>query len=54
MGADDEMGDNSTGIVDLWHWELECGSGVQSGGAVNPAGDGADPGNDATCNFDDE
>jgi len=54
MGADDEEGDNSTGMVDIWHWELECAAGVESGGAVNPAGDGKDPGNDATCNFDDE
>ncbi|GMQ92570.1 MAG: hypothetical protein BMS9Abin12_0046 [Acidimicrobiia bacterium] len=54
MGADDELGEDSTGLVDIWHWELECASGVDSGGAVNPAGDGKDPGNDATCNFDDE
>ncbi len=54
MGADDEEGDNSTGMVDIWHWELECAAGVQSGGAVNPSGEAKDPGNDATCNFDDE
>jgi hypothetical protein len=54
MGADDEEGETTAGMVDIWHWELECASGVQSGGAVNPAGDGKDPGNDATCNFDDE
>ncbi len=54
MGADDEEGDNSIGMVDLWHWELECAAGTQTGGAVGPAGEGKDPGNDANCNFDDE
>jgi len=54
MGTDDEEGEVSTGMVDIWHWETECAAGVESGGAVNPAGDGKDPGNDATCNFDDE
>ncbi len=54
MGADDEEGENSTGMVDIWHWELECAAGVESGGAVNPPGDGKDPGNDSVCNFDDE
>jgi len=54
MGTDDELGETSTGMVDIWHWELECAAGIESGGAVNPAGDGKDPGNDATCNFDDE
>jgi ethylbenzene dehydrogenase len=54
MGADDEEGETSTGMVDIWHWELQCATGVQSGGAVNPAGEAKDPGNDATCNFDDE
>jgi Ethylbenzene dehydrogenase len=54
MGADDEEGETSTGMVDIWHWELECAAGVDSGGAVNPPGDGKDPGNDSVCNFDDE
>ena len=54
MGADDEEGENTTGMVDIWHWETECAIGVESGGVVNPSGDGKDPGNDATCNFDDE
>ncbi|GBE25997.1 ethylbenzene dehydrogenase [bacterium BMS3Bbin02] len=54
MGADDEDGDVSTGMVDIWHWETECAAGIDSGGLVNPSGDGKDPGNDATCNFDDE
>jgi hypothetical protein len=54
MGADDELGENSTGMVDIWHWELECLGDVAQGGRVNPQGDGKDPGNDATCNYDDE
>ncbi len=54
MGADDEQGANSTGLVDVWHWELECAAGIESGGAVNPPGEGKDLGNDSVCNFDDE
>ncbi|NHZ70791.1 MAG: hypothetical protein GWP18_04035 [Proteobacteria bacterium] len=54
MGADDEEAEISTGLVDIWHWELECAAGTDTGGAVGPAGDGKDPGNDANCNFDDE
>ncbi len=55
MGADDEEGEISTGMVDIWHWELECAAGVASGGgAGHAAGDGKDPGNDSVCNFDDE
>ena len=55
MGADDEEGENSTGMVDIWHWEAECGVGEPSGGgAGHPQGEGKDPGNDANCNFDDE
>ncbi len=54
MGADDELGENSTGMVDIWHWELECLGDVASGGSANPPGDGKDPGNDSGCNFDDE
>ncbi|MDK1026484.1 MAG: hypothetical protein QGM49_04055 [Actinomycetota bacterium] len=53
MGADDEEGENTTGMVDIWHWETECAAGVESGG-VNPQGDGKDPGNDSVCNYDDE
>jgi hypothetical protein len=54
MGPDDPEGeDESLGMVDIWHWELECAAGEQTGGAVSDAGDG-DPGNDAGCNFDDE
>jgi hypothetical protein len=54
MGADDELGENTTGMVDIWHWELECLGDVASGGSANPPGDGKDPGNDSGCNFDDE
>jgi hypothetical protein len=54
MGADDELGENSTGMVDIWHWELECLGDVASGGSTNPPGDGKDPGNDSVCNYDDE
>ncbi len=55
MGADDEAGENSTGMVDIWHWEAECAVGEPSGGgAGHPQGEGKDPGNDANCNFDDE
>lgn len=53
MGATDDAGDNSAGMVDIWHWELECPAGELAGGAINPPGDG-DPGNDSVCNFDDE
>jgi len=53
MGAEADAGTPSTGMVDLWHWELECAAGEESGGAANGPGDG-DPGNDGTCNFDDE
>jgi len=53
MGADDELGENTTGMVDIWHWELECLGDVPQGG-VNPPGDGKDPGNDSLCNYDDE
>ena len=54
MGADDELGENSIGMVDIWHWELECLGDVASGGSVNPPGEDNDLGNDSVCNFDDE
>jgi hypothetical protein len=55
MGADDEEGENSTGMVDIWHWELDCAAGeLNGGGAGHPAGEGKDPGNDDVCNMDDE
>lgn len=55
MGTDTEDGEGpSLGVVDIWHWELECPAGVDMGGSVAGPGDGADPGNDSGCNFDDE
>ena len=55
MGPDDAKGEGpSLGMVDIWHWELECATGVQSGGEVSEPGEGSDPGNDSGCNFDDE
>jgi hypothetical protein len=54
MGADDEEGENSAGMVDIWHWELDCAAGeLNGGGAGHGPGDG-DPGNDSVCNMDDE
>lgn len=53
MGTDAPDGEGpSLGLVDIWHWELECGPGVASGGINGPAG--GDPGNDGVCNLDDE
>lgn len=54
MGADEPDRETSLGMVDLWHWELECAAGDENGGAVSGPGDGNDPGNDAACNLDDE
>jgi Ethylbenzene dehydrogenase len=54
MGATDEDHETSLGMVDIWHWELGCDTGQESGGAVSGPGDGNDPGNDDACNFDDE
>jgi len=45
---------DSLGMVDIWHWELDCVAGADNGGAVSGPGDGNDPGNDAACNMDDE
>lgn len=54
MGPEDRKGTGpSLGMVDIWHWELECAAGAKTGGEVSDPGDG-DPGNDAGCNFDDE
>jgi hypothetical protein len=54
MGPEDVEGTGpSLGMVDIWHWELECAAGKQTGGEVSGPGEG-DPGNDAGCNFDDE
>jgi hypothetical protein len=55
MGTEDKEGKGpSLGMVDIWHWELECAAKVQSGGEVSEPGEGSDPGNDSGCNFDDE
>jgi hypothetical protein len=48
MGSGDEDFEQGLGMVDLWHWELECGPGELSGGGE--PGDGNDP----DCNLDDE
>jgi hypothetical protein len=48
MGAGDEDLETSLGIVDIWHWEIDCDAGVMSGGG--DAGSGDDP----DCNLDDE
>jgi hypothetical protein len=54
MGTDDDAGEGpSLGMVDIWHWELECGLGEEQGGRVSGPGEGF-PGNDDACNFDDE
>ena len=54
MGTDGANIMASQGMVDMWHWELGCALGAEQGGAVHGPGDGFDPGNDGTCNFDDE
>ena len=55
MGPEDKKGEGpSLGAVDIWHWELECAAGEETGGDVSEPGEGNDPGNDAGCNFDDE
>jgi hypothetical protein len=54
MGATDDDQETSLGMVDIWHWELECAAGVVSGGTTSGAGEGNDAGNDDACNFDDE
>jgi hypothetical protein len=48
MGTEDEDYETSLGMVDIWHWELDCAAGLPSGAG--------DPGNgdDPDCNFDDE
>lgn len=47
MGATGDDLSDSSGLVDIWHWELDCGPGVLSGGSF-PSG------NDPLCNLDDE
>ncbi len=48
MGAEESDLDTSLGMVDIWHWELDCGPAEISGGR------GAAGGDDPTCNLDDE
>ncbi len=48
MGAKEENQRKSLGVVDIWHWELDCGPGEKSGGNDAPSG------NDHDCNLDDE
>lgn len=48
MGAEESDLDTSLGMVDIWHWELDCGPGEMSGGQGITGGD------DPTCNLDDE
>jgi N-acetylneuraminic acid mutarotase/glucose/arabinose dehydrogenase len=49
MGTDGVDWTVSLGAVDLWHWEIDCGPGVISGGI-----DRTIDGNDPVCNLDDE
>ncbi len=53
MGAEEPDRETSLGMVDIWHWELECAASAESGGSVSGPG-GEDPGNDGKCNLDDE
>jgi hypothetical protein len=48
MGAEEADLVASLGMVDMWHWELDCGPGALSGGQGVAGGD------DPACNFDDE
>ncbi len=50
MGAGDDDLEAGLGMVDIWHWELDCAAGAAllSGGGDPGSGD------DADCNFDDE
>ena len=48
MGAEEENQKKSLGMVDIWHWELDCGAGQVAGGG------GVAGGNDRACNLDDE
>jgi len=53
MGGEDLSGEPSLGMVDMWYWRLDCPIGVEQGGALFDPGSGK-PGNDGTCNLDDE
>jgi hypothetical protein len=48
MGATDDDLEVGLGMVDIWHWELDCAAGALSGGGDPGSGD------DPDCNFDDE
>jgi hypothetical protein len=48
MGAEEPDIDRGLGMVDMWHWELDCGPGLESGGKDITGGD------DPACNLDDE
>jgi len=48
MGSGHSDFEAGLGMVDLWHWELDCIASAMSGGG--PAGSGNDP----DCNMDDE
>ncbi len=48
MGVEEEDIKTSLGVVDIWHWELDCGPEVSAGGGDPGSGD------DPDCNFDDE
>jgi hypothetical protein len=48
MGVEEEDIKTSLGVVDIWHWELDCAPGAASG--VGDPGSGDDP----DCNLDDE
>jgi hypothetical protein len=48
MGSGPDDLEGGLGMVDIWHWELDCGPGAVSG--TGAAGSGDDP----DCNLDDE
>ena len=48
MGTSNEDLEASLGMVDIWHWELDCAAGLPSGGGDPGSGD------DPDCNLDDE
>jgi hypothetical protein len=54
MGAEEPDRETSLGMVDIWHWELECAAGEQNGGGTLAGPGDGDLGNDGACNFDDE
>ena len=53
MGSEEADLFASTGMVDIWHWELDCGPGEMSGGGATAEGSVAG-GDDEACNMDDE